>query len=58
MASPSTKLKSYKRSSPKDVLRNWKTSFDDLVMATACGLHNLRVSFRHAVETINLLDLI
>ncbi|MBK8986031.1 MAG: hypothetical protein IPM39_08115 [Chloroflexi bacterium] len=42
----------------KDVLRNWKTSFDDLVMAIACGLHNLRVSFRHAVETINLLDLI
>lgn len=42
----------------KDVLRNWKTSFDDLVMAIACGLHNLCVSFRHAVETINLLDLI
>ena len=27
----------------KDVFRNIKTGFDDLVMETACGLHNLRV---------------
>lgn len=27
----------------KDVFRNMKTGFDDLVMETACGLHNLRV---------------
>lgn len=42
----------------KDILRNWKTDFDDLVMELACGLHNLRVSFRHPLETINLFDLI
>lgn len=27
------------------VFRNVKTSFDDLVMETACGLHNLRLDF-------------
>ena len=42
----------------KDILRNWKTDFDDLIMAIACGLHNLRVSFRHPIMTINLLNLI
>ena len=42
----------------KDVLRNWKTDFDDLIMEIACGLHNLRVSFRHPVVAINLFDLI
>lgn len=42
----------------KEVLRNWKTEFDDLIMSLACGLHNLRVSFRQPQTTINLLDLI
>lgn len=27
----------------KDVLRNTKDNFSDLVMVIACGLHNLRV---------------
>jgi len=31
----------------KEVLRNTKDGFSDLVMQIACGLHNLRVSFRH-----------
>jgi len=30
----------------KDVLRNTKDGLDDLVMEIACGLHNLRVTFR------------
>ena len=27
------------------IFRNLKTDFDDLVMETACGLHNLRLDF-------------
>ncbi len=30
----------------KDVLRNLKDNFSDLVMEIACGLHNLRVRYR------------
>jgi hypothetical protein len=30
----------------KDELRNTTESFSDLVMAVACGLHNLRVQVR------------
>ena len=30
----------------KDVLRNTKDNFSDLVMVLACGLHNLRVERR------------
>src|SRR3979409_1382990 len=30
----------------KDILRNTKAQFSDLVMAVACGLHNLRVQVR------------
>lgn len=40
----------------KDVLRNWKSDFDDLIMVLACGLHNLRVAHRSPVESINLSD--
>ena len=40
----------------KDVLRNWKSDFDDLVMVLACGLHNLRVAHRSPLETLNLVD--
>jgi len=32
--------------SVKDVLRNTKDGFSDLVMVIACGLHNLRVDHR------------
>ncbi|CAK0780213.1 hypothetical protein CCP4SC76_7270008 [Gammaproteobacteria bacterium] len=31
----------------KDVYRNTKDCFDDLVMLLACGLHNFRNMFRH-----------
>jgi hypothetical protein len=31
----------------KDVLRNTKEGFSDLVMRVACALHNWRISFRH-----------
>lgn len=30
----------------RDIFRNFKHGFDDLVMETACGLHNLRRDFR------------
>ena len=30
----------------QDKLRNWKKGFNDLVMETCCGLHNLRLNFR------------
>jgi hypothetical protein len=30
----------------KDILRNTKDNFSDLVMLIACGLHNLRVDHR------------
>ena len=36
----------------KDVLRNTKAQFSDLVMAVACGLHNLV-----SVHTLNLSKL-
>ena len=42
----------------KDVCRNLKKGFADLVMEIACGLHNFRQDFRHSVETINLLTLV
>lgn len=32
-----------------DIFRNLKQDFDDLVMETACGLHNLRVAYPLAV---------
>jgi len=29
-----------------DIFRNFREGFDDLVMETACGLHNWRLDFR------------
>jgi hypothetical protein len=40
----------------KEVFRLTKQNISDLVMEIACGLHNLRVSIRHPLKTINLLD--
>jgi hypothetical protein len=40
----------------KDVLRNWKSDFDDLIIELACGLHNLRVAHRSPMESVNLID--
>jgi len=42
----------------KDVFRNTKEGFSDLVMEVACSLHNLRMDCRHPVApTISLLQL-
>ena len=41
----------------KDVYRNTKQNFDDLVMEIACGLHNFRQPLRHPVSTVSLLHL-
>ena len=35
----------------KDVLRLTKNGMSDLVMEMACGLHKLRVSWRHPLPT-------
>jgi hypothetical protein len=40
----------------KDVFRNTKAQFADLVMELACGLHNFRVERRSPVTTIHLVD--
>jgi hypothetical protein len=51
-------LAGVKRSrSVRDVLRNTKDGFADLLMVIACGLHNWRVHHRHPVPTISLIDL-
>jgi DDE superfamily endonuclease len=39
----------------KDVLRNTKAGFSDVVMEVACALHNLRVDFRHPIPTFDIL---
>ena len=40
----------------KDIFRNTKQKFDDLVMEIACGLHNLRVESRSPQQQFNLVD--
>lgn len=39
----------------KDIFRNTKAGFTDLVMEITCALHNLRVHFRHPLPTFDLL---
>ena len=41
----------------KDQLRLTKDQISDVVMEIACGLHNLRVTFRHPLQTIDLIAL-
>jgi hypothetical protein len=41
----------------KNVFRNTKKDFADLIMEVACALHNLRLEFRHPQPTFWLLDL-
>lgn len=41
----------------KETFRNLKDGFSDVVMEIACGLHNLRVAFRHPLPGVNLLEL-
>ena len=42
----------------KDVLRLTKEGVSDLVMEIACGLHNLRVSYRHPLPEFDVLSLV
>ena len=41
----------------KDALRLTKKNISDLVMEIACGLHNLRVTFRQPLQTIDITDI-
>lgn len=41
----------------KDELRLTKVNISDTVMEIACGLHNLRVTFRQAIQTIDIANL-
>ncbi len=41
----------------KDTLRLTKENISDLVMEIACGLHNLRVTFRQPMQTIDITNL-
>jgi hypothetical protein len=41
----------------KDVLRNTKLGFSDMVMEGACALHNLRVDCRHPQPTFQVFKL-
>ena len=40
----------------KDELRMTKEAISDVVMEIACGLHNLRVTFRQPMQTIDLTN--
>lgn len=40
----------------KDEFRLTKENLSDLVMEIACGLHNLRVTFRQPMQTIDITD--
>lgn len=40
----------------KDTLRLTKENISDIVMEVACGLPNLRVTFRHPLQTIDFTD--
>ena len=41
----------------KDVLRLTKENISDVVMEIACGLHNLRATFRQPLQTIDITDI-
>ncbi len=41
----------------KDELRLTKENISDVVMEIACGLHNLRVTFRQPMQTIDITNL-
>jgi hypothetical protein len=40
----------------KDTFRLTTAALSDVVMEIACGLHNLRVIFRHPLQTLDLTD--
>ncbi len=41
----------------KDQLRLTKENISDMIMEIACGLHNLRVTFRQPIQTIDITNL-
>ncbi len=41
----------------KDELRVTKEKISDVLMEIACGLHNLRVTFRQPMQTIDITNL-
>jgi DDE superfamily endonuclease len=41
----------------KDILRLTKENISDVVMEIACGLHNLRVTFRQPLQTLDITDI-
>lgn len=41
----------------KDILRLTKENISDVVMEIACGLHNLRVTFRQPLQTIEVTEI-
>lgn len=41
----------------KDILRLSKENISDLVMEIACGLHNLPVTFRQPLQTIDITEI-
>ncbi len=42
----------------KDLLRLTKEGTSDMVMEIACGLHNLRVTCRQPLESLDLFDFV
>ncbi len=42
----------------KDVLRNTRIEFEDMVMEIACALHNFRQKLRSKSERVNIFDMI
>ena len=41
-----------------DVLRNTRSGIADLIIEIACGLHNLKVSFRQVKNEFNIQELL
>lgn len=42
----------------KDVLRNTRIGFEDMIMEIACALHNFRQKLRYQSETVDIFDMI
>jgi hypothetical protein len=41
----------------KDIFRNTRAGFEDMVMEIACGLHNFRQKYRSRSEAVNIFDM-
>ena len=42
----------------KDIFRNTRVGFEDMVMEIACALHNFRQKLRSKTESVNIFDMI